>query len=239
MKMLKLILIAAICMMVPAGAFGVELLYNGDFEEVNIDGALELLNWSHSYNVEGSGGAWGQLPPGDESNQYMAAMDWVDRYYDAWLYQIVDTTGYGSATISFDYSFFTWAWNEEESGDDTLAFAVGVGSTIVNLLTFPISGGVGTDDTTEWATYSLTIDNLGGGYWFVGFGLFNTGNDIFGYQLPGNPARESVVYLDNVSFDATPIPEPGSLALLGSGLAGLCFMARSRRAKHGKTPAAL
>ena len=53
------------------------------------------------------------------------------------------------------------------------------------------------------------------------------GDTYFTFLLFGDSSH-GVFGVDNVRVTGDPVPEPGSLLLLGAGLLGLCFLARRR-----------
>jgi len=84
----------------------------------------------------------------------------------------------------------------------------------------------------DFDIYGLSF-NVAGGYTMD---LWSNGPDLGGYELNGSsssgpfitPNMDGLAYA--VSFSASPTPEPGSLALLGSGMTGLAALLRRKRA---------
>lgn len=83
----------------------------------------------------------------------------------------------------------------------------------------------------DFDIYGLSF-NVDGGYTID---LWSNGPDLGGYQLNGSsssgpfitPNMDGLAYA--VNFSAVPTPEPGSLALLGSSLAGFATLLRRKR----------
>jgi hypothetical protein len=230
MRKFKLLWIVAMCVFLPAGAFATEILFNGDFELVNTEDALQLIGWTHTPNVEGSLAHMATVP---SSGNWMAVMA-PNGVSNALLYQAVDTSGYTQATVSFDYTLDSWDPGLPSGADYLAFFAVGLGTTFLDV--FSIDVPVGTQETRGWNTYSQTFYDLPGGNLFVGFGLANGGVlDLFTPIVPGTIGAITTAYLDNMSIDAAPVPEPSTFLLIGSGLLGICLMARrSARIKREK-----
>lgn len=75
-------------------------------------------------------------------------------------------------------------------------------------------------------TYSL-IQLQGGGYTWMVFTVDHVNGAFVNLAPPGVNGG-----VTNVNGTAGPIPEPGTVALLGTGLAGLAARARRRRRRH-------
>lgn len=91
--------------------------------------------------------------------------------------------------------------------------------SILNVSVFGTSGLLG--------VFQVAATNSGAGTFF---GVISTGEPIVRIHLASQSQQHEGV--DNISFDTSstsPVPEPGSLALLGLGLAGACTRMYRRR----------
>jgi hypothetical protein len=187
-----------------AGA--VELLDNPGFE-------AGLTGWSHTANVIADGERYG-ISPTEGSLQ--AVMSAYVGALDSSLSQgfSIDPTLYTGATISFDYNLKAVNWFPLDWGTDSLSVSYN-GTEILNISLEDAFGGGATE--LGWTSFSENYSaiDLGIGPLTVAFHVENAPPG------GGDPWQALHGYIDNVSIDANPIPEPGTMLLLGFGLLGL------------------
>lgn len=222
----------------PLAAHGVELLVNGDFEAGNFTGwtALAQANSNGALSISNPGAA-------SPVSGFPTAFNPLGGRY----YAITDQGGPGAYALSQAFSVSPSATSvilsfqmfaNDQSGVGPIVDPAGLDFTAgpnqhvrVDLLTgaaspFDTGAGVlgnfylGVDpfasNPNPYTSYSFDISALvaGGGTFQIRFGEVD--NQLF-LQMG----------VDNVSVTQD-VPEPGSLALLGLGLAGLGFVRRRR-----------
>ena len=182
-------------------ASAIQLVSNGDFEG-------GIAPW-----VENSPPAFiisnhGVLSFGADPNNDYA---WLGGYSNADDI-ITQTINFGSlagtATLTFDYSDFDA--NEDPDYD---YFTVSIGSTLLE----KIDIGAGANGVERISAKSYDVSS------FMG-----TGVQTLEFRVTTDVALASSAFVDNVSIDAQPVPEPATMAALGLGLAAVVRRRKSK-----------
>ena len=187
-----------------AGAL--ELLTNGGFETGNLTG------WAAS-NTAVLGSHLGVNP---NEGSFMAVLGPLFGLGNASLSQGFNAGGL-PGTVSFDYNLQSKdILPGFDFGTDRLRVSID-GTTLVNVALNDVFGGGTT--ILGWQTFSQFFAAIPAGPLTISFDMTNL------ILSGGNPDLFSA-YVDDVSVS---VPEPSALLLLGSGLAGLGFLRRSRK----------
>lgn len=118
----------------------------------------------------------------------------------------VDLTGYRSSALSFDLFVAGTGYEADDS------FSVWAdGASLLSLGETELEGSLG----DSWTSFDLSLGAFDGSMVTVAFGGdTNSGSENF--------------YLDNVRFDATVVPVPAAVWLLGAGVVALVGLGRRR-----------
>jgi PEP-CTERM motif len=143
----------------------------------------------------------------------------------------VSTNNNGFIGFSFDSTNAVVFTTQSSGTSITFTFSTPINAFGVSVYHLGTVGATDLSITTTGAP-QLVYDGFtyGGGSLLLFAGVFDSATTFMSATVT-NTALGDYVELDNVLYgSAAPVPEPGTLTLLGAGLAGLRFLRRKRAA---------
>lgn len=214
-----------------SGVANANLLTNGDFE------TGDLTGWEQSclpggVEVIDVGGAYGHVAHLDDPTSFGYEAMWQDFYVPE---------GVTELNISFDYLFTgtDTSWLYDDGAEATFSFLTDMReeSAFIPFI------GVVTWTHEHWEDIQLgQISSSSSGYGTIAhFNISIDVSDIFDYNPNASiqfnlyemaaffcvDNTDSELFIDNVTV--APVPEPGTILLLGAGLAGIAGIKRRKK----------
>ena len=212
---MKLALTTAAALFAASSAVAAPIALTNADMETNSGGQFSSLdNWSPN-------GAWG-LHSGFANPGYDASMGANFGFYAAATEYVLQETG---ITIAADTLYSVNLGAVTGGGNDmgTVAYVLAYANPGADL-----SDGITVGEFTVFASSTQVV----GDAWVAGTGVTSTASGpAIGQELivglgSGAEGGNDDIWFDNFSADASPVPEPGSLALIGLG--GLALLRRRR-----------
>lgn len=222
--MKKLIATTCVAFLACFGTANANLISNGDFETGNFSG------WDRKGDVR----IWNTSNLGGG----LAALQGMDNYFallgagisegNSTLRQDFEIVGLSQIEITFDWAFDYWD-NSRTAEDTFLSFVRQDGKPALRIslldLTTHGNGFFSPDGGFAYGTYSNTID----------ISSYQTDDARLVFRLQEESdanfwtGTASLAGIDNVSITASPVPEPATMLLFGTGIAGLAAIRRRKR----------
>jgi hypothetical protein len=207
MKMKKLLVFLCAIALVfgTVGVTSAFIMENGSFE------TGDFIDWT----VVSYGGSAGVVTSANASDGTSYSATDGDYFADLEGTSFVaqDQSWYAGDVLTFDWAFL--AFDFIPFNDFSLFTVYDQGNNIIDSVSLASVATVGNNGDTGWQTYTYTFADEG------------TGSLEFG-SLDVNGPGASHLLLDNVKDPPTPVPEPATVMLVGTGLLGMIAFGRKR-----------